>query len=250
MSIGGALTPYLFDYFVKNYGLNGNFLLMGGIFLNCLPAAVLFSITNENLQNKRTTEPQHTDHPDTESETELTYKNCFTTFHMKMKRIKTELHEIMHPPFILFVLAAGSTLASLGGFYTVLLDILKWKGFTSEEALLAFPVTYGIGFIARLVPGISKQFKGVSSFLCPAIFCLCGACGQLIFLLSSSNLILLIGCGFNGICTAGLVSGANIVLAQILDEEQMALGVGIMYSTLGILATVYGPTYGMSFCST
>ena len=243
MSVGGALTPYLFNYLMKTYGLNGNFLLMGGIFLNCLPAAVLFSISSDNLVNKMKKEPQQKDKAYTETKT--VNHNFFPVLHQKMKNLKRDLHETMSPTFVIIVLAVGFTLAPIGGFYSLLLDILKWTGFTSDEALLGFPVTYGVGCNARLIPGISKQFKVVSSFLCLIIFSLCGACGQLIFLSFSGNLILLIGCGLTGIASARITSGGYVIVAQILGQEQIALGVGLMYSTLGILATVYGPTYGM-----
>ena len=53
VSVGSALTPYLFDYLMKVYRLNGLFLLMGGIYLNCLPAAFLFYIPTRKERSSK-----------------------------------------------------------------------------------------------------------------------------------------------------------------------------------------------------
>ena len=150
----------------------------------------------------------------------------------------------MRPPFILTVLGVGLALGSLGGLLSVILKVFKWKEFQSNEVLLAFPTMSGVGFVARLLPGLVKQIKGVSTFWWPICFSLCGAVGELIFLFCSDILFLLIGCGFLGLAIAGVQSGANVTVAQILDKELIAVGVGLIHSTLGILTTVYGPTYG------
>ena len=252
MSAGGALTPYLFDYFVNNYGLNGTFLLIGGIYLNCLPAAILFSIPLENRVKNNNNEPKHTQKAETETQTGIASRNCFSSIYTEFKHLNRHIREIMRSLFILIVLGVGFTMGSISGFFALILDILKWKGFTSEEALLSFPMTYGVGFLGRIIPGIVKQIRGISSFLCPFIFGMCGACGLLIFVLFSDNLILLIGCGFLGLAVAGVISGANIAIAKILDQEQISVGIGLMYSNVGIFTTIYGPTCGRlySFFST
>ena len=246
VSVGGALTPYLFDYFVKMYGLNGTFLLMGGIYLNCLPAAILFSIPNKKRVVEDNCASQHTDNADSETQEESSSTDC----HTEIKRLKTDINKVMRSPFILTVLGVGFGIGSLGGFNSLILNVLKWKGFQPDEALLAFPTMSGVGFAGRLLPGITKQIRGVSTFVCPICFSFCGAVGQLIFLFCSDNLSLLIGCGFLGLAMAGVMSGANVAIAQILDKDLIAVGVGIMYSTLGILVTMFGPIYGMYTCTT
>ena len=244
MSAGGALTPYLFDYFVNNYGLNGTFLLIGGIYLNCLPAAILFSIPLDYRLKKNRNGPQHTQKANPETQTDIASRNCFSALYTEIKSVNRHRREIMRPLFIYCVLGVGFIMGSISGFYALILDILKWKGITSEEALLSFPMTYGVGFVGRIIPGIAKQIRGISSFLCPFIFGMCGACGLLIFVLFSDNLILLTGCGFLGLAIGGVVSGANIAIAKILDQEQISVGIGLMYSAVGIFTAIYGPTSG------
>ena len=245
MSVGGAVTPYLFDYLVESYGLNGNFLLIGGVFLNCLPAALLFSMPVTNPNKAANGELKLNPNGDIKAKSKEASHTYISAIREQLERFKTDVAQIMHPPFILTALAVAVVMASLNGYYALVIDILKWKGFTADDALLAFPVTYGVGFFARLLPGIAKQFKGVNSLVCPIIFALCGASGQLVNLYFSNSIVVLIGCGLSGIALAGVISGANIVVVKILDQDKIADGLGIVYSVVGVLSIISGPTYGM-----
>ena len=247
MSVGGALIPYLYDYLVKMYGLNGNFLVMGGVYLNCLPIAMLFSMPYEARKKKNSKRPTSIENVETRTHTDRKSQNCLSTFCTEFKQLKADMHKVIRPPFILTTLGVGFSNASLDGFKAIILDILNWKGLSHDESLRAFPIISGCGFVGRLLPGIAKQFKGVSCFLCLVIFSLFGVCGQLLFLLHSSSLPLQIGCGFTGLSIAGVISGANTVVATILNKDHISIGIGLMYSTLGILEIIYGPVYGMVF---
>ena len=243
VSVGGAVTPYLYDYFVQNYGLNGNFLLIGGIYLNCLPAAILLSIPCRNKVRRNNTDKSHAYQ---ETQVFSPRKKSVTVITEGIKKTKENMVKIMHLPFVLRVVGVGFSIASLNGYFALVIDILEWKGLSSYEALLAFPMSYGVGIVARLLPGVIKQFRRLSSFVCPIIFCICGACGQLVILLFPGNKIVLIGCALAGLAISGVVSGAQLVIVQILDKEQIAVGLGLMFSSIGILTMIYGPIYGIS----
>ena len=248
LSVGGALTPYLYEYFLENYGLNGTFLLIGGINLNCLPAALLFSIPNQKRVKETNKEPKQSHNTAIETRRRSTTQVIISVVHIEMERLKTDINDVIHTLFILTVLGIGLMLGSLGGFNSLLLDILQWKGLQSNEALFAFPTMYGVGFLGRVIPGIAKQFKGVSSFVCLIIFGICGVCGQLIFVLLSGTLTLMIGCAFLGLAIAGVTCGANIAVAQTVDQQVISVGIGLMYTIYGILVIVFGTIYGTSSC--
>ena len=238
VSVGVALTPYLYHYFVENYGLNGAFLLMSGIYLNCVPAALMISVREKN----KITQPSEAN---TNSQ-QKSSQTCAYLLKENLNQLKKTMLEVMRPPFILTAMANAIIMGSLSGLFLLILDMLKWKGSTSEEGLLAFPTAHGVGFIARLLPGIAKQIKGVNSFVFPIVFSLCGAFGQMIFLKLSGRIPVLIGCALLGLSIAGVISGTNIAVTKILNTELAAVGFGIIYSSVGILTMICGPVYGMS----
>ena len=182
-------------------------------------------------------EKQTPENVDSDTQTEPTSKTCIYFHNKEIKPLQTDIQKVVHLAFILTALGMGLTLCPLSAVDSLIIDIHKWKGYTFEEALLAFPVSCGVGLIARIIPGMAKQFTGVNSFVCQIIFGVSGASAQLVLLLSSCNITLLIGCGFMGGAIAGLSSGVNIIVAKIVDQEQIPVGIGLIYSTLGILAT-------------
>ena len=234
VSVGGAITPYLFDYCVKNYGLNGTFLLMSGIYLNGIPAAYLFST---HQKNNLTSTNNTSEAP--------TAKMSVVVF--ELNRLKTTILKIVRPTFIFTVMANAIVMASLAGVNALIVEILQWRGFTSEQALLAFPALHVLGIVARILPGIAKQIRGINSFVFPIIFCLCGACGQLALIFTTNRVFILMGCALLGISMAGVMSGTNIVAVKLLHQDDAVIGFGIIYSSIGLLTIMYGPAYGMTY---
>jgi hypothetical protein len=236
-SLSGLIYPYILEWLIGSYGLNGTFLLLGAIYSNKIPFLILCITNRKSLA------------------TDVAAKNDINAVCEKEKPINKakknvildsvqNFKQMMNITFSLIILASGVSVAGINGFIGLVLDITLWKGFTNFQALFTFVIFNIANTLSRLVPGFLKQIKGFDSFIYPIISTLFGFIGQLLFFFGNSYSVFMTGVCLTGLCIGGIISSQLLVLVEIVRPENIPVASGLLLTVTGIISVSTGPVFG------
>ena len=180
--VGGIAYPYILDWLIRKFGLNGTFLLVGGTVMNTIPLVILWGAPNSRRQevkssrdsNSSTTETSLKTPESTPQKTEPSSKNTGGNF------LQTILKTIRYKPFLFLFLGVGLTLSTINIFGILAMDIFTSNGLSVDQSLNAIIVSSASSVPARLIPGLMNRIKGYSSIMTPVLATVLGACGMLL----------------------------------------------------------------------
>ena len=235
-SLSGLIYPYIYEWLINSYGLDGTFLILGGIFCHKLPFAILCLRNHASLAVDKASENK--ENVDNENDTsDKGKKNIILESVQNFK-------QMMNITFSVIILATGVSIAGINGFISLVLDISLWKGFTSSQGISTFVFFNIANTLSRLVPGFLKQIKGVDSFIFPIISATAGLVGQLLLFFSDSYSVFVIGVCLTGVCIGGIVSSQLLVLVEIVRPEYIPVASGLLLTVTGIISVSTGPVFG------
>jgi hypothetical protein len=233
----GFVYPYILEWLIESYDLNGTFLLLGAIYSNKIPFLIMCFRNRKYLAADEVPEKNDIAGNETDAPIKKAKKGVIINAVQNLK-------QMMNITFSLILLATAVSTAGTSGFMGLALDISLWKGFTKTQGLFTF-VIYNIGnTLSRLVPGFLKQIQAVDVVMFSFISALAGCIGQLTFFFGSSYSAYLIGFCLTGLCFGGIVSSTALVLVEIVIPERLPIAMGITSTTCGILSVSTGPFFG------
>jgi hypothetical protein len=237
--------PLLIEKLLINYGVNGTFLVLGGITLNsCVASWFLF------LKRKRSVASNHTKRegektamiPEDNDEEKM-YKN--TKEQLDTDTAVYVRSSLLTRMYMVLLVASALSIPSVNTFLGLTVDIFVWKGFSVSQGLFSFVPFNIISILSKFIPVLAKKVPGISSFSLPILFCMCGLLGQILVYFSSSYVLMLVGTGFAGLSQGGFPA-LLIAAVKIVRPEEWPVASGLLVTIIGITTAVLGPAFGKS----
>lgn len=246
--IGAMVVPFLLRLLIDNYMWNGCLLIMGGLtgnmicfFAICKPKLVGLQqpkientkvwhtqLAEDESNKQHINKEENKDHIDKES---IVYEVKPKTVQTSgMGRMKVVARNYI---FDIFILGISVTLSFSGSALIYILEFLKSKGFTEQEALVMYLYMNISNTVSRLLPGLCRLTPHLDVLVLPAIFT---------GLSSSSSIGLVEATTYYQhvvlMCCFGMAIGATETMLSITTMELVGLE---NYSVaFGILLTVIG----------
>ncbi|XP_045175603.2 monocarboxylate transporter 12-like isoform X2 [Mercenaria mercenaria] len=260
--LGGMLFPFILAYFSETFGLRGTLLLSGGIVMNTIPAALLWTqpehILPKNRRKKGKTNNAYTSE-ETESRTEdrvqNDYKNEIVPRHgetveiKKVKYMQNTEHGLLRSIkllfkdkcFILFVLGMALAYPPIMLLITFIVDVFTDSGLSQTDANFGLLLMNAFSIGGRLLPGLLLQSRHISSLMVPAFASIVtGVCMAGLILVRSLSLKLVFS-SVVGIPLGIFVSCFSVTNLDIVGPSQLGNASGLTLTASGLVSIAAGP---------
>ena len=232
----GLIYPYLLDYLTSAYGLNGTFLVLGGVFCNSFAfSLMLWFRRNEFIIRKEKNTGIVRD-----EDTEITHDNSRVK-HLCIS-LKMFVKKLMSIRFVCLVIAAAFAISTLNGYLDFVFDISDWKGYNELQARNLFTIYNIFTIFFCLSPGVLRQ-KNIDIYYYPFVLALIGLSGSLVKLYSKTYIMYAIGTACMG-AIPGVLSSGFIICSNLVPIELISVAVGSINTVNGLLSAGIGPLYG------
>lgn len=240
--ITAIFYPYFLEWLTNLYGLNGMFLILGGI---CCNVFVLYVVcrTSPTIIQEFTKPLENTSDvvkSGTGQVTTTKWRNLVSVCALGTKELFTK-------PFVFVLLASDLSIASLDGYLGLMFDISLWKGLSSSRRLTSAVVYYSFTTASCLLVGIFQLKKGVNSILYQILSTLCGCVGSLLLYLFPGYILHTVGTSLLGTTFGGIISSSVNAIVQIVSKKQIPLALGFLHTLEGLFSFGVGPLFGKLF---
>lgn len=240
--ITAIFYPYVLRWLTNLYGLNGMFLILGGV---CCNVFVLYTICRRSpIVVQEFTKRLENTSDVVKSETEHDQQVTTTKWRNVMSVCALDTKELFTKPYVCVLLASDLSIASLTGYLGVMFDISMWRGLSSSKRLTSAVVFYSFTTASCLLVGIFQQKKGVNSILYQILSTLCGCISSLLLYFFSGYVIHTVGTSLIGVAFGGIVSSSVNTIVQIVRTKQVPLAMGFLHTLEGLFSFGVGPLYG------
>lgn len=168
-SIGGLFFPYLLQWLGDTFGLNGTFLLLGGMSLNTIPLAALWNTrTWEKKIQNHTEDRDFTGKGKKKTEIYNLFKSAYKTAKYK--------------PFLFLFVGIGLSLSTINVNGILAMDILETNGLSAGDSITVIFVTNTASIASRIIPSLTNKIRGYSSVMTTVLASLTGSSGMLLLI--------------------------------------------------------------------
>ena len=235
--VAGLIYPYLLNYLTSVYGLNGTFLVLGGVFCNSFAFSLMIWFRcNDFIIRKN----QNTGNV-SEENTKITCDN--TRGKQLCINLKMFVKKAMSIRFVSLVIAAAFAVSTLNGYLDFVFDISDWKGYKELQARNLFTIYNIFAIFFSLSPGVLRQKLNIDTYYYPFGLTLIGLSGSLVIRYSKTYIMYAIGTACMG-AIAGVISSGCIICAHLVPLEQISVALGLFETGFGLLSAGIGPLYG------
>ncbi|XP_053384645.1 monocarboxylate transporter 1-like [Mercenaria mercenaria] len=263
--LGGMLFPFILAYFSETFGLRGTLLLSGGIVMNTMPAALLWTqpehILSTNQRKKGKTNSAYT-LEETESRTEdrvqKGYRDGIAPRHgetIEIEKVNYEQnteHGLLRSIkllfkdkcFILFVLRMDLAYPPIMLLITFIVDAFIDSGLSQTDANFGLLLINAFSIDGRLLPGLFMQSRHISSLMVPAFASIITAVCMAGLILVKSLSLKLVFSSVVGIPLGICVSCFSVTNLDIVGPSQLGNASGLTLTASGLISIAAGPVSG------
>ena len=167
------IYPYLLQWLTKTFGLNGTFLLLGGVALNTIPLATLWGVTKSRTKtNTGRNDKENTNENPTEKNQRSFLKNITDT--------------VKYKPFLFLFIGVGLLVSTINIFGILAMDIFATNGLSVDNSLIALIASNAASVPSRLIPGFANRIKGYSAIMTPILAAALGVSGMVLLTFAPS----------------------------------------------------------------
>ncbi|KAL3892045.1 hypothetical protein ACJMK2_004296 [Sinanodonta woodiana] len=224
---GRIVYTYILTACLESFGLQGLFLIMGALLLNC---AILPIIWQTNRVSQQETSPISE-----ETQKALDVKICCTRYGPIFTN-KT---------FLTFLFGIAFLYVPHSGFLIVFTDIMKSREYTEENIRLAYVIHSISNVCGRLSFGFLKQIPRVGFLSLAFLFACMSAVSFATIHLAKEFWTTAFACSFMGFEMGVTVAAISIGVLKIVGPENLPFGMGLILSVIGIGNVVVGPIFGV-----
>ena len=235
VSIAGIIYPYLLKWLAQTYGLNGTFLILGGLFTNTF---VFFAfLWQQHLA-------ENSDFI-AESEGNTDEDTQIVSFCDEVRQILNVFRSLISIPFVCLIVALALAISCVNAYLELAFDIAAWKGYNESETKELFVILNCLNVFATLTPGIIKQKFEVNSFIFLIISSFAGCVGHVLINSSNSYLMYAVASGCIGLVPGGIIAVSLTFIMETMKKKQVSVATGLMFTVTGVLSAAVGPLFGM-----
>jgi len=268
--------PFVFDEWMRQYGLNGTWLLTGGLLLNVWTLPTLLYMNQDTRKNETVEENVHAscDNKSRVEDKTLVRIGIFNVMKEKYSDTDAPEHTIsslpastslqgivnkkptheksvskqccINIPLIGLIIGTGITVGSSNAFFALLLDIFRWKGYGVDQSLKVFIPISIFNILSRIVTGLIKQRQGINSFVFPMLTICIAMVGQTLMIYLDDFIVISIGAILIAILHGTVVSTA-VVLVVKLSKGGSTVATGILFTVIGITSSAFSPLFGKTY---
>ena len=172
--VGGIIYPYLLQWLTETFGLNGTFLLLGGVSLNTIPLATLWGASNsqKKMKGNSNDEENTIERPAEKGDQQNFFHNICDT--------------VKYKPFLFLFLGLGLLISTFNIFGILAMDIFATNGLSVESSIIAVTVSNAASVPSRLIPGFANRIKRCRTIMTPVLAAVLGAFGMILLILVPS----------------------------------------------------------------
>ena len=223
-AFGGMVYPHMLNKMSDTFSLQGKLLIVGGLFLNTVPATYLWT----PARRKKTTNQNN------------------TTTQAKGRTICSTVRSLVKmKQYIFFALGAACVVPTYNAFLALNIDIFfDILGDESQCVMILF-IFNAVSLVGRLLPGCLKGLCKVKTISFPILFALLGLVGMLALPFVSGFASCVVVVCILSVSFGGIITILSVVTMRIVGMDLFSVAVGVMYTLEGILNLITAPLTGM-----